>query len=290
MAARLSKGALNSILLKNSSSSLRGDFQRRLYIPTIANHNQNSAKSTSVEGLRLLHNNNNNNNNNNHLPQNLKNTDTPPTNTPTNHQDAPATTTPASTTTPYPDKPCTCSDCHWFPFHRGKFPKLLSKKATDKLCRFAEDIVKYTPISEGPCTPPFAIVLQQRLAGQVPSSPSPPPTDLVEEDKDVDVDVDADVDVDVGNSNDDGKMPRSGYDTTNLRAAQKPRPAGVVGSGSGKNGTGSSAVKGKKEKVEGDAKGKQGHAPPDGPAPLEKRERSWDEHLPLDGRAWTFWL
>ncbi|KUI56350.1 hypothetical protein VP1G_03730 [Cytospora mali] len=268
MAARLSKGVSSSILLKNSSSSLRRGFQRRLYNPTITYH-QNTAKSTFAVGVRLLH--------NNHLPQNLKKTDTPPSNTPSNtpsnNQDASATT-PASTTTPHPDKGCTCSDCHWFPFHRGNFPRLLSKQNRDKLCRFAEDIVKYTPISEGACTPPFAIVLQQRLAGQIPSSPSPP-TDLIEEDEDVDVDVD------------DDKMPRSGYDTTNLRAAQKPRPAGVVDSGCGNNGT--AVVKGK-VKVEEDAKDKQGHAPPDGPAPLEKRERSWDEHLPLDGRGWTFWL
>lgn len=203
-------------------------------------------------------------------------------------------------------KPCTCPDCRWFPFHRGTLPRLLSDGDRDRLLQLAEDIVRYTPISEGPSTPPFDLVLRQRLgrdwphppstssSSDHPPPPSPPSPSPSPSTKPVGEGGEQ------GGSGEDGdknKMPRSGYDMTSmLRAGQKPRPAGL----------GAKGVEGEEEqKKKKQITTKAGDGPDknenenddndndnnnDGPAPLQKKERTVDDVRVRPGTGWTFWL
>lgn len=116
-----------------------------------------------------------------------------------------------------------------------------------------------------------------------------------------------------------GVMPRSGYDTTNMRMAANPRPAGSAsgtgkarndspssggnsdgsGSGSGRrvagrrNGNGrdgddnGSAKTPEQESGQGD---KNEEAPTTGETTDHVKIPWKDVHIPLEGRGWTFWL
>lgn len=319
MATRSFKVVLNnSILLKNSTSSPRGFTQQRpFFFLTIAGRkDENVSRLTSAQtrnlhenlialaasrtpalstlrnhqrgGVRLIHDQTRHNNN---KKDTLR--------TPNPHQDAIADTNEATAeagkpVAPPPGKPCTCPDCRWFPFHRGTLPRLLSDGDRDRLLQLAEDIVRYTPISEGPSTPPFDLVLRQRLGHDWPPPPSsspsdhpPPPspsTNPVGEGGRQ------------GGSGEDGdKMPRSGYDMTSmLRAGQKPRPAG----------SGAEGVEGEEEQMKKQVTTKAGDGSDEnknndnndndnnnnGPAPLQKKERTVDDVRVHPGTGWTFWL
>ncbi|ROW02535.1 hypothetical protein VMCG_06131 [Cytospora schulzeri] len=195
------------------------------------------------------------------------------------------------------DKTCTCPACRWFPFHchGAVVPKLLSDKVRDKLLQLADDLVRYTPVSEGPSTPPFDLVLRQRLEGHRRYSEQPPPSSSPGKDQG---EGSGPAEGEQGRQGSGGEdkgedkvedegqdeMGRSGYDTTNMGAGNKARPAAK-----GVEKKQKQEVKKKGDDIPNDDDNNQ-NGKTNGPAPLEKKERTIDDVRFLPGSGWTFWL